>query len=128
MLLHKILFFLSSVFLISSTIAFSWLPVVVMIPILSIFMLLKILTSKVYLIRYLIIFLLSALSLYTLDQQIIHIEWVRNILISMLFPVVYFMFSGLKYESSYKMLRYIHYSCLFVIFYVILINAPQNFD
>jgi len=124
---RKVLFFFITVFLILSTVTFSWVPLVGILPVLLIMLFVKMLHMKVYLTHYFFILFVVSLIFYTLNNQIIYIEWVRNILISLLIPIVYFIFIDLNYKTIYRLLFYIFISSLFVIFFILIVSVPQDF-
>jgi hypothetical protein len=125
---NKILFVTVSVFLVLTTITFSWIPLIILLPILLLMLFFKILYIKPNFTIYLFILVLMGIILYTVNHQIIYIEWARNILIALLIPTVYLIFIDIKYETLYKFLYIIFLSSLFVIFFIILVSVPQNFD
>jgi len=124
---NKILFMIISIFLVLSTVTFSWLPLIGILPILLILLFFKLLSIRFYWIHYFFITVSMGVIIYTLSNQIIYIELVRNILIFLLIPVVYLIFIDLKYINTYNLLYYIFISSLFVIFFILIINVPQDF-
>jgi len=125
---NKVLFFTISLFLIISTVTFSWIPLIILLPALLLMLFFKILYIKPSLITYIFILIMVGIILYTVNHQVIYIEWVRNILIALLIPTVYLIFIDIKYETLYRFLYYIFLSSLFVIFFIMLVSVPQDFD
>lgn len=125
---NKTLFIVTSLLIILSTITFSWIPLIGILPILLILNFFKILYVSPKILPYLVIILLFSFILYTLNHQTIYIEWVRNILIAFLIPSVYLSFTDIKWEQIYKYLLIMFYSSFFVVLFIVLILVPQDFE
>lgn len=125
-LYSKTVFFFTSLFLLVSTLTFSWIPLTILIPILLLLLFFKILYVKIDYISYIFIIGIMILIFFTVNKQLLYIELVRNYLIAFLIPTVYLMFTNISIYRIYQYIYYIYLASFFVVLYIIIVYAPQD--
>jgi hypothetical protein len=108
-------------------ISYSWLPVLLSIPIL-ILLQFKLFKLKIINIVFAIYALIVSMILVTINNQVIYIEWARNLLFIPMIVVSYFM-GNLLAENNYyskKTFMFFLFSAIFLVLYTFIFIVPLD--